>query len=75
MTLPSITLFGTYRGFVTDDVPGAPLRVMPIVVSVEQDGDQASAMVGPNLAEGVAGFGYTIAEAISKLVKEIQDAR
>lgn len=37
---------------------------------LSQDGDQWCALFGENLAEGVAGFGYTPAEAMTAFDKE-----
>lgn len=41
-------------------------------VFIAKDGDQWCALVGPNLQEGVAGFGKTIHEALYNLADQLR---
>lgn len=44
------------------------LRLMGITIS--QDGNQVCVLLGENLAEGIAGFGDTLADAVEEFKKE-----
>jgi hypothetical protein len=39
----------------------------PLTIEVTQDGNMVCALIGTNLQEGVAGFGYTVGEALRSL--------
>jgi len=48
--------------------PIDPRKILPMAgIRVSKDGDQWCALVGPDLQEGVAGFGRTPAEAVIEL--------
>ncbi len=46
-------------------------RSAPCAVECRADGDQILALIGPNLAEGVHGFGDTLPEALRDLADSI----
>ena len=48
------------------------MRSAPCAVLCRGDGDQVLALIGPNIQEGCAGFGDTLADARRALADEIE---
>lgn len=46
-------------------------RTAPCAVACRGDGDQVLALIGPNIQEGVAGFGDTLPAALRALADEL----
>ena len=40
---------------------------LPLIIEVTQDGNTVCALIGGNLQDGTAGFGYSIGEALRSL--------
>jgi hypothetical protein len=53
-------------------MPEAYAEQYQVVVTIHLDGDQWGAVVGPDPIQGVAGFGYTVNEAMVDLTKQME---
>jgi hypothetical protein len=53
-------------------VPEAYADSYEVVVKIHLDGNQWGAVVGPDPIKGVAGFGFTVNEAMAELVKQME---
>jgi hypothetical protein len=42
-------------------------------IAILRDGNKICALVGPNLQEGLAGFGDTAAEALRELAQQVEE--
>jgi len=49
------------------------MRHPPVAVECRCDGNQVYALIGPNYAEGVVGFGDTLPDALRALADAIED--
>ena len=43
-----------------------------LVIKVQRDGNAWGAVVGKNMTEGMAGFGYTVNEAMIDLINQME---
>jgi hypothetical protein len=53
-------------------MPEAYSEQYQVMIKIHLDGDQWGAVVGPDPISGVAGFGYTVNEAMANLVMEME---
>jgi hypothetical protein len=53
-------------------MPEAYADSYEVVIQIHLDGDQWGAVVGPDPISGVAGFGYTVNEAVVDLTKQME---